>query len=106
MPENTISKVVVYGERFAIDGLVFEVDHDANLWIEFNGQREFLADFWDCSPQTTVVIPPVPFVIEITEDMMNQARDFAKAAKDPMSEMRDAALRGVYVPLLDSGQEG
>jgi hypothetical protein len=106
MTENTINKTVVYGERFAIDELVFEVDYDANLWIEESGQREFLASFWDCSPQTTVVIPPVPFVISITEDMMNQARDFAAFAKDPMSEMRDAALRGVYVPLLDSGQEG
>jgi hypothetical protein len=95
MAENTINKTVVFGDRFSIDELTFVVDYDANLWIEFNGQREFLTDFWDCSPQTTVVIPPVPFVISITEDMMNQARDFAAFAKDPMMEMRDAALRGV-----------
>jgi hypothetical protein len=90
MPENTISKVVVYGERFAIDELVFEVDHDANLWVIESGQREFLASFWGCSPQK-VAIPPIPFVISITEDMMEQARDFAAFAKDPMMEMRGVA---------------
>jgi hypothetical protein len=89
MAENTINKTVVYGERFAIDEFVFEVDHDANLWVD-SGQKEFLASFWDCSPQK-VAIPPIPFVISITEDMMNQARDFAAFAKDPMMEMRGVA---------------
>lgn len=87
MSENTISKVVVYGDRFAVDNLILEVDYDGNLWVDESGEKELLASFWDCSPQR-VAIPSISFVIEITEDMMRRARDFAAFAKDPMKAMR------------------